>query len=132
MLKLDDYASIVGANVIEELRLLAEKLIGKSIVYVNSTSVGGGIAEILARMILLLKKMGVDIDWEVIKGNERFFRITKDLRNALKGANVDIPEKEWDYFLEVNRQNAEDIDLLSDIIFIHDPQLYLLWKRKRI
>ena len=131
MPNLDDYASTVGRDVIDELHLLAERLMGRSITNVNSTSVGGGVAEILTRMIPLLRDLGVDVGWDVIKGNERFFRVTKDLHNAMHGVNLDIAEKEWNYFLEVNRQNAEDIDLTSDIIMVHDPQPIALVEKKK-
>lgn len=131
MSNLDDYASIVGRDVIDDLHLLAERLKGKSITNINSTSVGGGVAEILTRMIPLLRNLGVDVGWDVIKGNERFFKISKDLHNAMHGVNLDIAEKEWDYFLEVNRQNAADMDLTSDIIMIHDPQPIALVEKKK-
>lgn len=131
MPNLDDYASTVGKDVIDELRLLAGTLKGKSITNINSTSVGGGVAEILARMIPLLRDLGIDAEWDVIKGNERFFRITKDLHNTLHGIELDITENEWNYFLKVNRQNAEDMDLTSDIIFVHDPQPIALVEKKK-
>ncbi len=131
MPKLNDYAPIVGNDVIGELHLLADRLTGKSIININSTSVGGGVAEILTRMIPILRELGVNVSWDVIKGNERFFRVTKDLHNAMQGANLDIDENDWNYFLEVNRQNAEDIDLTSDIIFIHDPQPIALVEKKK-
>jgi trehalose synthase len=131
MPNLDDYASIVGRDVIDELHLLAERLKGRSIANINSTSVGGGVAEILTRMIPLLKDLGVDADWDVIKGNERFFRVSKDLHNALHGVNLEIAEKEWNYFQEVNRQNTEDMDLTSDIIMVHDPQPIALVEKKK-
>lgn len=130
MPNLNDYAPIVGRDVIDELYLLADRLNGKSITNINSTSVGGGVAEILTRMIPLLRELGVDVSWDVIKGNDRFFRITKDLHNAIHGVNIDIDEKEWNYFLEVNRENAKDLDLTSDIIFVHDPQPIALVERK--
>ncbi|VVB72379.1 Trehalose synthase [uncultured archaeon] len=128
---LNDYASIVGQDVIDELYLLSEKLKGKSITNINSTAVGGGVAEILTRMIPLLKELGVDVRWDVIKGNERFFRITKDLHNAMHGVNLDITEEDWNYFLEINRQNADDMDLTSDIIMVHDPQPIALVEKKK-
>ena len=130
MSNLDDYASIVGKDVIDELHLLAERLKGRSITNINSTSVGGGVAEILTRMIPLLRDLGVDVGWDVIKGNERFFKISKDLHNALHGVNLEIAEKEWNYFQEVNRQNTEDMDLTSDIIMVHDPQPIALVEKK--
>jgi trehalose synthase len=130
MPNLDDYSSVVGRDVIDELRLLAERLKGRSIANINSTSVGGGVAEILTRMIPLLRSLGVDASWDVVKGNDKFFRVTKDLHNALHGIDLDISETDWNYFLAVNHQNAEDMDLTSDIIMIHDPQPIALVEKK--
>ena len=56
MANIKDYSSIVGQAVIDELFLLADKLKGKVIQNVNS-AVGGGVAEILSRMINLLRQL---------------------------------------------------------------------------
>jgi trehalose synthase len=120
--RIDDYRTIVGNDEVDELYLLAQRLKGKAIQNINSTSVGGGVAEILSRMIPLLRDLGVDAHWDVIKGDEKFFTVTKDMHNALHGLNVDISKQDLDYFLKINRQNSEELDLFGDIIFIHDPQ----------
>jgi trehalose synthase len=130
MPKLEEYASIVGTEAIDELYLLAEKLQGRVIQNVNSTAVGGGVAEILNRMLPLMRDLGVDFRWEVIKGDEKFFVITKKFHNALHGADVSISDAEISYFLEINRKNSEELLLSGDIIFVHDPQpLALVEKR---
>lgn len=133
MPNIKDYANIVGQDIIDELFILAEKLKEITIQNINSTSVGGGVAEILTRMIPLLKQLGVNVSWDVIKGNERFFSITKKIHNALHGVNVQILEDELEYFLEVNRENANEISLYGDVIFVHDPQpIALIEKKKEI
>jgi trehalose synthase len=120
--RINDYRTIVGDDEVDELYILADRLKGKSVKNINSTAVGGGVAEILSRMIPLLRDLGVDASWDVIKGNERFFAITKNIHNALHGLSVHIPQDDLDYFLEVNRQNCESLDLSGDIVFVHDPQ----------
>ncbi|MFA5100138.1 MAG: glycosyl transferase family 1, partial [Candidatus Omnitrophota bacterium] len=85
MAKLDDYIPIVGQPTIDDLKLLAGKLQGKIIQNVNSTAVGGGVAEILSRMIPFLHELGVNARWDVIKGGEKFFAVTKKFHNALHG-----------------------------------------------
>ena len=130
MANIKDYSSIVGQAVIDELFLLADKLKGKVIQNVNSTAVGGGVAEILSRMINLLRQLGVDARWDVIKGDEKFFNITKKMHNALHGVDVEVSLKELMYFQEVNRQNAKEMDLCGDILFIHDPQPIALVEQK--
>ncbi|MEW6447557.1 MAG: glycosyltransferase [Bacillota bacterium] len=127
---INDYAPIVGPSVISELYLLSQRLAGKTVQNINSTSVGGGVAEILTRMIPLLRELGIDAKWDVIKGNDKFFNITKKIHNALHGANVVLTSEDWDYFLGVNRGNAEEINFSGDIVFIHDPQPIALVERK--
>lgn len=117
-----DYIPFAGEAGVEELFLLAGRLGGRSVRHVNSTAVGGGVAEILTRMLPLLKDLGVDTRWDVIKGNERFFRITKAMHNALHGGPDPIAAGDFDFFLEVNRENAREMGLADEINFIHDPQ----------
>ncbi len=118
---LESYIPIVGASTIDELSLLAERLRGVSVQNINSTAVGGGVAEILTRMVPLLKDLGVDARWDVIKGNEKFFEVTKKMHNALHGVDVTITNAEYDVFLDVTRTNAAEMQF-GDIVFVHDPQ----------
>ncbi|MFA4908689.1 MAG: glycosyl transferase family 1, partial [Candidatus Omnitrophota bacterium] len=66
MSELKDYIPVVGQAAVDDLNILAERLRGKRIQHVNSTAVGGGVAEILNRMVPLLKEVGVDTCWDVI------------------------------------------------------------------
>jgi len=127
MADISAYIPIVGVNVVDELRLIASRLApAGSIVNINSTPVGGGVAEILTRMVPLIRELGVDIRWEVIKGDDRFFTITKKMHNALHGARVEISNEDFDYFVEVNRANLNEMKPLfldgAAIVFVHDPQ----------
>lgn len=121
MIRIEEYAPIVGQSTVDDLFLLARRLEGKSIQNINSTSVGGGVAEILARMIPLLKQLGLNASWDVIKGNEKFYAVTKKFHNALHGVPVTVSQDELDWFVEVNRENAEEMNF-GDIVFVHDPQ----------
>src|SRR3989338_4896466 len=107
MAKLEEYAPIVGQSVIDDLRLIAEKLRGKVIQQINSTSVGGGVAEILNRMIPLLKELGVDTRWDLIKGGEQFFEVTKKMHNVLHGRKEEITQRDFDIFIETSQRNME-------------------------
>jgi trehalose synthase len=130
MLKIKDYTNIVGQSVIDELSVLSQHLQGKRIQNINSTAVGGGVAEILTRMLPLLHELGVDARWDVIRGDERYFVITKKMHNALHGVSETISDEDLEYFLEVNERNMADMDLNYDIHFIHDPQPIALILRK--
>lgn len=122
MIKIEEYEHIVGRGILHELRTLAERLKGRSVQNVNSTAVGGGVAEILSRMVPLLRELGVDAKWDVIKGGEKFFTVTKKIHNALHGTDEEITPELWDIFWETNAQNSKDIECTSDIVYIHDPQ----------
>jgi trehalose synthase len=130
MAKLEEYAPIVDRNIIDELYLLAEKLKGRVIQNINSTAVGGGVAEILNRMLPLMRDLGVDFRWDLIKGDEKFFVITKKFHNALHGVEEEISDEEISYFLEINQKNAQEIFFSGDIVFIHDPQPIALIEKK--
>ncbi len=125
-----EYIPIVGQSTIDELYILAGNLKGKMIQNINSTAVGGGVAEILSRMIPLLRQFGVDAHWDVIKGNERFFEITKKMHNALHGARATLTDDDFEFFLQVNRQNAAELERYGDVVFVHDPQPIGLIERK--
>jgi trehalose synthase len=129
MTKIEEYGPIVGESTIEELYLLARHLNGVTIQNINSTAVGGGVAEILTRMVPLLKQLGVDARWDVIRGDEKFFVTTKKIHNALHGVPVEISADETAAFLEVNRANAEELTF-GDVVFVHDPQPVALVERR--
>ncbi len=131
MAKIEDYIPIVGQSTIDDLRLLSDKLRGKTMQHINSTSVGGGVAEILNRMIPLLKDLGVDARWDVIKGGDRFFEVTKKFHNALHGKNEDIVQADFDAFMETSRGNIEETAIRGDIVFVHDPQPIALIAKKK-
>ena len=130
MAKIDDYIPIVGESVVEDLRLIAGHLKGKRILNVNSTAVGGGVAEILSRMVPLLRGLGLDVHWDVIKGGEEFFEVTKKFHNALHGGRVDIGEKDFEIFMETSRSNLAEMEVSGDIVFIHDPQPIVLVQKR--
>ena len=130
MRNIDDYRPIVGDAVVDNLFLLAHHLGDKVIQNINSTATGGGVAEILNRMIPLLNQLGINARWDVIKGGEKFFNITKKFHNALHGVETDFSPDELEHFLAVNHQNAVEMNLYGDIIFIHDPQPIALIERR--
>jgi trehalose synthase len=119
---IDKYKNIVPKGDMILLRKLGNALTSRSFLHVNSTREGGGVAEILQRLIPLLRELGIDARWEVIKGDKQFFDITKKIHNALQGHEETITDAMWEYHTEVNRKNAENLDLHADAVLIHDPQ----------
>lgn len=132
MSSIKEYESIVGPQVIEELYLVGDRVKGVSVRNVNSTAVGGGVAEILNRMVPLLKELGVNTSWDVIKGGEQFYKVTKKFHNALHGKEEDITPEDFSIFHETNEMNLKTMALTDDIVFIHDPQPIALIQQKEI
>ena len=120
--RLDDYEPIIGRSQINELRFLAEALRGKTAKMVNSTAVGGGVAEMLNRLVPLLNELEVNTAWEVMIGGNDFFEVTKAFHNALHGDDYTLNQAAQDVFLQTNDQNRQRMKFDEDIIVIHDPQ----------
>jgi trehalose synthase len=120
--KLEDYADVVGCAVIEELRLLAGQVRGRRLQNINSTPVGGGVAEILTRLVPLLLDLGIDATWDVIKGNQAFFEVTKAFHNALQGNPETITDSMLETYCETTASNLRSMHFDGDVVLIHDPQ----------
>jgi trehalose synthase len=131
MATLDAYAPFVGAATIEEIRLIGARLKGRRVQNINSTAVGGGVAEILTRLIPLLREVGVDAYWDVIKGDDAFFAVTKSIHNALHGQKVTLSEQDQAVFRRTVEANLQTLTLCDDIVFVHDPQPAPLIEQRR-
>lgn len=122
---LDSYAAVTGADIVDQLRQLAAPLHGMKIIHVNSTRVGGGVAEILNKLVPLMCELGLDTSWEVISGESDFYQCTKAFHNGLQGHRTVIPEHLLRAYEETNARTAERLRPVleeADIVFIHDPQ----------
>jgi trehalose synthase len=119
---LDSYREVTPKGTIDFLRCLADKARGKRILHVNSTRIGGGVAEILRSLVPLLTDIGVEARWEVITGTEDFFTVTKAFHNALQGTEQDLSPEMLEIYRQINRQNARQMSLEADYVIIHDPQ----------
>jgi trehalose synthase len=120
--RLEKYASIIGEKKTEDIKALAENLKGKKVCHVNSTSFGGGVAEILYRLIPLMCDVGLKAEWKVIKGSDEFFNITKTIHNGLQGMNISLTEQMKETYLRYNKMNAHELDLNHDFVVVHDYQ----------
>lgn len=122
---LERYIEIVGSDVIDHLRQLAEPLQGLKVVHVNSTREGGGVAEILHWLVPFKQELGLQASWEVVSGESEFYQCTKSFHNALQGNAVTIPESLLRAYEKTNEDNAERLRQQleeADFVFIHDPQ----------
>ena len=119
---LDSYREVAPKGTVDLLYKLARRLEGRSILHVNSTKVGGGVAEILNRFVPLFNELGIKADWEVISGSPLFYKTTKSFHNALQGQRVNITLEMYNEFKKTNRDKAKDISFDYDVVVIHDPQ----------
>jgi trehalose synthase len=120
--KLADYEAIIGKSQVDELRFVAQPLRNKRVKMVNSTAVGGGVAEMLNRLVPLLDELGVKTGWEVITGGNDFFEVTKGFHNALHGASFTLTQQARDVFISHTEQNRQRMSFDEDFVVIHDPQ----------
>lgn len=128
-----DYEDVVGPDIVEELTILASHVGSRSVKMVNSTAVGGGVAEMLHRVVPLLNELGIRTEWRVIKGDEKFFEITKAFHNALQGREEYFDQDVFNTYLAYNEKNYNEMDFHEDLVVIHDPQPAALihWSQNR-
>ena len=119
---LPDYAGAVGVDVVDRILRLAEPLQGARVLHINATAYGGGVAELLATHVPLLRSVGLDADWQVMQGSDLFFGVTKDVHNALQGADIEWTQEMQKVYLEKVLDNALLFDGEYDFVVIHDPQ----------
>ena len=121
-IRLSDYQDVVGSDVIQELWVLAGRVKNRRLQNINSTPVGGGVAEILTRLVPLLRELGVQVTWDVIKGDQAFFSVTKAFHNALHGKQEEITEEMLEIYRANSEMNLREMDFTGDVILVHDPQ----------
>jgi len=129
--RLQDYAPIIGQPELDELHFLAKQLHGKTVKMVNSTAVGGGVAEMLNRLVPLMNELEVVTRWDVITGGNDFFEVTKGFHNALHGGEYAVTQAVKDIFLMYTEQNRQRMDFSEDLLVMHDPQPAALIRSKR-
>ena len=119
---IDDYVDIVGTDVIERIRALAAPLQGARVLHLNATAYGGGVAELLATHVPLLRSVGVDAEWHVMRGSDEFFGVTKEVHNGLQGAPLEMTPAMRRIYLERVLDNALELEEGWDYVVVHDPQ----------
>jgi trehalose synthase len=120
--QLEDYLPLVGAEVIQRIRDKATKLKGLRVANFNSTYYGGGVAEMISSLTLLMNSLGLRSEWRVIQGTPDFFSITKKMHNALQGGEIDLSSIKKEIFEQVIYENSVRNFLDHDFVIVHDPQ----------
>ena len=118
----EDYEKFIGGKAVERILKKAEKLRDLHVVNVNSTYYGGGVAEMLSSLTLLMNSVGIKTGWRVIQGSPDFFSITKKMHNALQGGDINLTGRKKNIYENVIYENAVRNHLKHDIVIVHDPQ----------
>jgi len=131
-LGLNDYSEVVHLH--EAVRTLREaanplvaRLAGRRVVMVNSTAKGGGVAEMLPKLVSLLNELGLHTEW-LVMGTDRpeFFDLTKRIHNLIHGAgDPSLTDDDRQLYATVSSENAAELKCRlrpDDILLIHDPQ----------
>lgn len=119
--ELDEYRDFAPKGTVEFLYRLSDLVAGRSFLHVNAVRYGGGMAEILRRVVPMMKALGVDARWEVLAGDQEFFCITKQLASALQGQEEILTEQLEQIYLKITQRNAQTLNLEADLVMIHDP-----------
>lgn len=119
---LNDYRPVIGDARVEEIEKLAAQLRGARVLHVNATAFGGGVAEILATLVPLMNDLGLKTDWQVIRGADEFYNVTKAMHNSLQGMFLEWTPAMREIWTRYNQMNADLFDEEYDFVVIHDPQ----------
>jgi trehalose synthase len=122
LISVEDFETLIGAEAVERVLRKAERLRDLHLVNINSTYYGGGVAELLSSLTLLLNATGIRTGWRVIQGRPDFFSITKKMHNALQGGDIDLTDLKMQIYEEVAYENAVRVHLDHDVVIVHDPQ----------
>jgi trehalose synthase len=131
LVTVEDYESFVGGEAVERILIKASRLSDLQVTHVNSTYYGGGVAEILSSLSLLMNSAGLKTEWRAILGRPDFFSITKKMHNALQGGDIALTDLKLQIYEEVAFENAARTHFDHDVIIVHDPQPLPLIKHYR-
>src|SRR5438132_3924130 len=120
--QIEDYEPLIGSDAVERVREKARKLQGLRVANFNSTYYGGGVAEMISSLTLLLNSLGLRTEWRVIQGTADFFSITKKMHNALQGGEIDLSGIKKEIYEQVIYENSVRNFLEHDFVIVHDPQ----------
>jgi trehalose synthase len=122
LVKIEDYAPLIGPEAVDRITRKAQRLRGLRVVNISSTFYGGGVAEMLSSSTLLARSVGIRSDWRLIQGSPDFFSVTKKFHNALQGADIDFTDLKKEIYEEIVVQNAVRMEMDADLVIVHDPQ----------
>lgn len=119
---IEDYAPIVGDEIVKKIKRKAKNLAKKKIVFISSTHTGGGVAEMLNTAVPMFNDLGIKFGWRILHGANNFFEITKSLHNALQGAPFNFTDEKKELYHNTNKRYSKFTHLHHDLVVVHDPQ----------
>src|SRR6266446_649223 len=120
--QIKDYEPLIGSENVERVREKARRLKDLRVANFNSTYYGGGVAEMISSLTLLMNSLGLRTEWRVIQGTADFFSITKKMHNALQGGEIDLSTIKKEIYEQVIYENSVRNFLEYDFVIVHDPQ----------
>jgi len=120
--QIEDYEPLIGSENVERVREKARRLKDLRVANFNSTYYGGGVAEMISSLTLLMNSLGLRTEWRVIQGTADFFSITKKMHNALQGGEIDLSTIKKEIYEQVIYENSVRNFLEYDFVIVHDPQ----------
>jgi trehalose synthase len=129
---LDRFGTVIGQAALSDAKQRAaatrKQMEGRTWWNVNSTSQGGGVAEMLHVLLPYVLEAGIQTRWTVLDGNDDFFRVTKRLHHALHGSAGDespLDQAQHDAYEAVLQEKLDpllDAVKANDVVLLHDPQ----------
>jgi trehalose synthase len=120
--RIEEYEEIAGEKTVNRIYEEAVPLLGKHVLHINSTYQGGGVAEMLNSLVLLMNSIGIDAGWRILHGTPDFFEITKKFHNALQGRKINLSEMKKRIYLAQNENFSIFTHIDHDAVIVHDPQ----------
>ena len=119
--ELDEYRDYAPKGTVEFLYRLSDQVAGRSFLHISAGRYGGGMAEILRRLVPMLNTLGINARWEVLAGDQEFFQISRRLANSLQSQDDHLTEQMQQVYLKINERTAQTLNLDADLVMIHDP-----------
>jgi len=113
----------VGDEVIAQLRTLAASLRGARLLNLSLNSSGTAGSDLLHSVVPLLRDLGLDAHWQVVRANEQFAPFSTLIYEALCGRQVDWTSGHAEDWLRFSHATAKPFDSHYDFVLLHDPQL---------
>jgi len=120
--ELEQYREVAPKGTIDFLYRLSDLVQGKRFLHITAVRYGGGMAEILRRLVPMMESLGIDARWEVLAGTQEFSDVTRRIADGLQGSPQTISEEQYQTYLDVTTRNAKALNLDADLVFTHDPE----------